>query len=177
MSLQISLNKNQNFHLIPEDDTCTICMSKFATNEKILVLACSHFFHKTCIEPWGHQKNCPLCRRKISSLKTPWKWILTPNLGWCKLILLEIISLGTAYLTNPHIDDNGLMLKKYCDSEPSMIDLGQSTNRYFLALVLAPILGITAKIIYNYLITLPETLFIQPEDSWEKIVELVQKSD
>lgn len=42
---------------------CSICMVKYAKDDVISILKCSHFYHKNCINTWfGIKKSCPLCR-------------------------------------------------------------------------------------------------------------------
>lgn len=46
---------------------CTICLEPLGDNPK--KLSCNHRFHLQCISQWYHtKKNCPVCRKTITSL-------------------------------------------------------------------------------------------------------------
>jgi len=48
--------------------TCVVCMQDFEEGEQLRVLPCSHEFHTQCVDRWLKvKKDCPLCRRDISS--------------------------------------------------------------------------------------------------------------
>jgi len=48
--------------------TCVVCMADFEEGEELRVLPCSHEFHTQCVDRWLKVKrDCPLCRRDISS--------------------------------------------------------------------------------------------------------------
>lgn len=51
-----------------EDKPCSICIEPYKNNEKLLLLVpCTHKFHKKCIKPWLHNnRTCPICRSQIS---------------------------------------------------------------------------------------------------------------
>tara|TARA_B100002051_G_C16737065_1_gene641880 strand:+ start:1042 stop:1311 length:270 start_codon:yes stop_codon:yes gene_type:complete len=53
----IFLNKKQtNF------DTCVICLENMKYNETLMIIQCSHIFHKECLQLWMNKKTiCPLC--------------------------------------------------------------------------------------------------------------------
>ena len=41
---------------------CSICLVDFAPGDECRKLACSHYFHRECIERWLDQRlRCPLC--------------------------------------------------------------------------------------------------------------------
>ncbi|KAI3923632.1 hypothetical protein MKW98_011262 [Papaver atlanticum] len=49
-----------------EDAVCSICLGKYADNEKLRVLPCSHFFHVDCVDKWLKMNStCPLCKRGV----------------------------------------------------------------------------------------------------------------
>jgi hypothetical protein len=50
-----------------EKRDCIICLNKFEVNEKVLILPCTHIYHKTCINDWfKSQDTCPICKFKIN---------------------------------------------------------------------------------------------------------------
>lgn len=50
----------------PEADTCAVCIDAYKPGDVVSVLTCSHFFHKTCIEPWLlEHRTCPMCKCDI----------------------------------------------------------------------------------------------------------------
>ena len=65
---------NDNYYTIIREnispDPCSICLENYndiEENNKIVILRCSHIFHKFCIDEWIHiNKNCPLCKRSIN---------------------------------------------------------------------------------------------------------------
>jgi hypothetical protein len=70
---------------LPLDETCTICMEKFWTDEANLcaleLQACGHIFHGHCLERWVNTPHvtlevaCPNCRAKICDARprrVPW---------------------------------------------------------------------------------------------------------
>eukprot|EP00939_MAST-03C_sp_MAST-3C-sp1_P004292 g4292.t1 len=45
---------------------CSVCLTEYELNEKIVVLPCTHAFHKDCLSPWLKDHNtCPVCRFKL----------------------------------------------------------------------------------------------------------------
>ncbi|KAF8027802.1 hypothetical protein BT93_E0661 [Corymbia citriodora subsp. variegata] len=48
----------------PNDDVCTICLSKYERDEMIRTIPeCKHYFHAYCIDLWLRKNaSCPLCR-------------------------------------------------------------------------------------------------------------------
>ena len=45
---------------------CSICVTAFASGDKIYRLGCCHIFHCECFEPWvKKQDSCPNCRSKL----------------------------------------------------------------------------------------------------------------
>lgn len=54
-------------------DSCVICIEKFANREKVCALQCQHLFHRRCIANWLKDKdkpnmNCPVCNKNILEL-------------------------------------------------------------------------------------------------------------
>jgi len=59
------------------DETCSICLDEYQTDERIGVLSCGHAFHSSCIKEWfksltaaGKKKTCPLCRKQNVIIKS-----------------------------------------------------------------------------------------------------------
>lgn len=52
---------------IEKKDTCPICIKKFKSNSKVLVLDCKHIFHKKCLSTWLITKSntCPMCKQEV----------------------------------------------------------------------------------------------------------------
>ena len=49
-----------------EGESCTICLEEFNQQEMLMILNCSHLFHKECIEEWLEKKPiCPNCNQPI----------------------------------------------------------------------------------------------------------------
>lgn len=49
-----------------EDAVCCICLSKYANNDELRELPCSHFFHKECVDKWLKiNALCPLCKGEV----------------------------------------------------------------------------------------------------------------
>jgi len=47
--------------------TCAICLEKFNTEVKIIILPCIHIFHRDCINDWiEKKKNCPICKFELT---------------------------------------------------------------------------------------------------------------
>ncbi|XP_043724403.1 E3 ubiquitin-protein ligase At1g63170-like [Telopea speciosissima] len=49
-----------------EDAVCCICLAKFADNDELRELPCSHFFHMECVDKWLKiNALCPLCKCEV----------------------------------------------------------------------------------------------------------------
>ncbi|CAI9275009.1 unnamed protein product [Lactuca saligna] len=49
-----------------EDAVCCICLAKYANNDELRQLMCSHFFHKDCVDKWLKiNASCPLCKSEV----------------------------------------------------------------------------------------------------------------
>ncbi|KAF5726217.1 RING/U-box superfamily protein [Tripterygium wilfordii] len=49
-----------------EDAACCICLAKYANNDELRELPCSHFFHKECVDKWLKiNALCPLCKNEV----------------------------------------------------------------------------------------------------------------
>ncbi|PSS01165.1 E3 ubiquitin-protein like [Actinidia chinensis var. chinensis] len=49
-----------------EDAVCCICLAKYANNDDLKELPCSHFFHKECVDKWLKiNALCPLCKGEV----------------------------------------------------------------------------------------------------------------
>lgn len=45
---------------------CCICLAKYANNDELRELPCSHFFHKDCVDKWLKiNALCPLCKTEV----------------------------------------------------------------------------------------------------------------
>ncbi|GAB2220862.1 hypothetical protein Droror1_Dr00008543 [Drosera rotundifolia] len=52
-----------------KEDDCSICMGGFDAQRSMLLLGCSHVFHRECICPWlDSNSTCPLCRHELQVL-------------------------------------------------------------------------------------------------------------
>ncbi|PXF46163.1 hypothetical protein BWQ96_04040 [Gracilariopsis chorda] len=56
-----------------EEPICAVCLEEFEPGQQVRQLACSHLYHRTCIDPWlqSSSNSCPLCKREIPSLPPP----------------------------------------------------------------------------------------------------------
>lgn len=49
-----------------EHTVCPICLDAYNSKDKVLILKCSHLFHKKCLQKWIEKSiNCPICRKII----------------------------------------------------------------------------------------------------------------
>ncbi|XP_076926167.1 E3 ubiquitin-protein ligase At1g12760-like isoform X2 [Bidens hawaiensis] len=59
-----------------EDAVCCICLAKYANNDELRELPCTHFFHKDCVDKWLKiNASCPLCKAEVGEA------ILSPLTG------------------------------------------------------------------------------------------------
>ncbi|CAF1651461.1 unnamed protein product [Adineta ricciae] len=63
---------NQTLEFRDENPMCAICLETFNNKDKIRKLACTHYYHIECIDPWllSHQ-SCPLCNQSILQTAIP----------------------------------------------------------------------------------------------------------
>lgn len=49
---------------VPPNETCPICLDEFEPSESLNHLACGHWYHIGCIQPWLQHRSpcCPLCK-------------------------------------------------------------------------------------------------------------------
>jgi hypothetical protein len=68
---KIFMNKTFYFNDEVKNKTCSICLTKFTPNKKLIVKTdCGHYFHNQCLKKWLtgtsiHNLNCPNCREPI----------------------------------------------------------------------------------------------------------------
>ncbi|PWA78184.1 RING/U-box superfamily protein [Artemisia annua] len=49
-----------------EDAVCCICLAKYANDDELRELPCSHFFHTDCVDKWLKiNATCPLCKIEV----------------------------------------------------------------------------------------------------------------
>ncbi|KAJ9555681.1 hypothetical protein OSB04_010295 [Centaurea solstitialis] len=49
-----------------EDASCCICLAKYANDDELRELPCSHFFHTDCVDKWLKiNASCPLCKTEV----------------------------------------------------------------------------------------------------------------
>ncbi|XP_019052944.1 PREDICTED: E3 ubiquitin-protein ligase At1g63170-like isoform X2 [Nelumbo nucifera] len=49
-----------------EDAVCCICLARYANNDELRELPCSHFFHRECVDKWLKiNALCPLCKSDV----------------------------------------------------------------------------------------------------------------
>lgn len=49
-----------------EDAVCCICLARYAENDEVRELPCSHFFHVECVDKWLKiNASCPLCKYEV----------------------------------------------------------------------------------------------------------------
>ncbi|XP_059640393.1 E3 ubiquitin-protein ligase At1g63170 isoform X2 [Cornus florida] len=50
-----------------DDAVCCICLAKYADNDELRELPCSHFFHVDCVDKWLKiNASCPLCKFEVA---------------------------------------------------------------------------------------------------------------
>ncbi|KHM98780.1 E3 ubiquitin-protein ligase [Glycine soja] len=51
-----------------EDAVCCICLAKYADDDELRELPCSHFFHVMCVDKWLKiNATCPLCKNEVGT--------------------------------------------------------------------------------------------------------------
>ncbi|XP_062381014.1 RING finger protein 148 [Sardina pilchardus] len=69
--LKIRTLKKGDEEVGSDNHTCAVCIEGYKHGEHVMILTCSHFFHKPCIEPWLlEHRTCPMCKCNILGLKT-----------------------------------------------------------------------------------------------------------
>ncbi|XP_059658055.1 E3 ubiquitin-protein ligase At1g63170 [Cornus florida] len=49
-----------------EDAVCCICLARYANNDELRELPCTHFFHRECVDKWLKiNALCPLCKHEV----------------------------------------------------------------------------------------------------------------
>ncbi|CAG8531664.1 10560_t:CDS:10 [Ambispora leptoticha] len=50
------------------EERCSICLTEYEENDKLMSLPCSHDFHNECVVNWlkKHSSSCPICRQQIT---------------------------------------------------------------------------------------------------------------
>ncbi|XP_058074681.1 E3 ubiquitin-protein ligase At1g63170 [Magnolia sinica] len=63
-----------------EDAVCCICLAKYADNDELRELPCSHFFHMQCVDEWLKiNASCPLCKAEVGESIAS---LSSPNSSW-----------------------------------------------------------------------------------------------
>lgn len=44
-----------------QNETCTVCVEEFKSEEEIAILRCNHIFHEICLRQWVTTKMSHLC--------------------------------------------------------------------------------------------------------------------
>ncbi|XP_034050143.1 E3 ubiquitin-protein ligase RNF128a [Thalassophryne amazonica] len=64
--LQMRTLKQSDMEIDSDSHMCAVCIESYKAGDVMTVLTCSHFFHKTCIEPWLlERRTCPMCKCDI----------------------------------------------------------------------------------------------------------------
>uniref|UniRef100_A0A7N0V1Z1 RING-type domain-containing protein n=1 Tax=Kalanchoe fedtschenkoi TaxID=63787 RepID=A0A7N0V1Z1_KALFE len=51
-----------------EDAACCICLARYANNDELREMPCSHFLHKDCVDKWLKiNATCPLCKCEVGA--------------------------------------------------------------------------------------------------------------
>ncbi|PIN09042.1 Anaphase-promoting complex (APC), subunit 11 [Handroanthus impetiginosus] len=62
----VAAGTNKERFISGEDAVCCICLAKYANNDELRELPCSHFFHKECVDKWLKiNATCPLCKAEV----------------------------------------------------------------------------------------------------------------
>ncbi|KAJ4957755.1 hypothetical protein NE237_024866 [Protea cynaroides] len=63
----LAAGTNKERMISGEDAVCCICLAKYADNDELRELPCSHFFHMECVDKWLKiNALCPLCKSEVS---------------------------------------------------------------------------------------------------------------
>ncbi|KAJ1957047.1 hypothetical protein EC988_001036 [Linderina pennispora] len=51
------------------EENCAVCLEDFRAGEQVRRLACRHYFHLQCIDPWltAQAATCPLCNYNVAT--------------------------------------------------------------------------------------------------------------
>lgn len=72
-SVSAPIRVEEEFDSDDDDGACAICLEEFETGQEVRLLACSHIYHRHCIDPWLQSSSncCPLCKREVPNLPPP----------------------------------------------------------------------------------------------------------
>lgn len=63
---QFDSQKYKDIEKSKYDSNCGICLETYNGDEDVVILDCSHLYHKKCIDEWIHYNQvCPLCKKNI----------------------------------------------------------------------------------------------------------------
>ncbi|PKA57204.1 E3 ubiquitin-protein ligase [Apostasia shenzhenica] len=64
----LAAGTNKERIISPEDAVCCICLAKYAENDELRELPCTHFFHAHCVDKWLKiNALCPLCKYVVGN--------------------------------------------------------------------------------------------------------------
>ncbi|KAF6171164.1 hypothetical protein GIB67_035121 [Kingdonia uniflora] len=69
--------------IVGEDAACCICLAKYADNDELRELPCTHFFHMECVDKWLKiNALCPLCKYEVGDWVRVKALVSSPKYGW-----------------------------------------------------------------------------------------------
>lgn len=123
--------------------TCVICHEALEPFHTIVKpKRCNHTFHAICINIWlAHQRNCPLCRRRISlTTQMPWRTLFATALIVTQEMALERAAYTYAFLSQ--------VLKTYT-TKPSWIQMRNAiiaaAEHFEMGTIRLPFLDLTKR--------------------------------